>query len=353
MMFAGRAATVRRWIRSLGEACLARDPLAAHCAAWAAALTGDQESLGHLLAVIEKSESEEPLPDGMKSLRSSAALLRAAFGFDGLPDMRASAAAAVELEDDPATSWYALARVAHGYTLYLSAAGGAAAALQAALRCEAAAPMVRMTALAVAALIACEEGRPQQAEELAGAARDVRVRNGLAETQQSSFVNIALGAIHHHHARAEAAQREFEHALRLRRGWPSLSPWPTLDIFIRMACAQAEAGDRAGAAASLAEARNLLAGHPRGADALAARIGAAERLLHRASLRGPLAEPLTDREEAVLRLLRGPLSVPEIGRELHLSPNTIKTHMRAIYRKLGVGTRHDAIKQARLLGLVL
>jgi LuxR family maltose regulon positive regulatory protein len=120
-----------------------------------------------------------------------------------------------------------------------------------------------------------------------------------------------------------------------------------------MACAQAEAGDRAGAAASLAEAKNLLAGHAHGTGALAARIGAADRLLHRASLRGPLTDPLTEREEAVLRLLRGPLSVPEIGRELHLSPNTIKTHMRAIYRKLGVGTRHDAIKQARLMGLVL
>jgi LuxR family maltose regulon positive regulatory protein len=120
-----------------------------------------------------------------------------------------------------------------------------------------------------------------------------------------------------------------------------------------MACVQAEAGDRAGAAASLAEAKHLLAGHAQGTGALAARIGAAERLLHRVVPHGALPDSLTEREEAVLRLLRGPLSVPEIGRELHLSPNTIKTHMRAIYRKLGVGTRHDAIKQARLMGLVL
>ena len=46
---------------------------------------------------------------------------------------------------------------------------------------------------------------------------------------------------------------------------------------------------------------------------------------------------------AVLRLLRGSLSLREIGQELYLSQNTIKTHTRAIYRKLGVSTRHDAI----------
>lgn len=353
MVFAGRAATVRRWVRLLGEDCIAGDPLAAHCAAWAAALTGDQESLSRWLAVIEKNGSEGPLPDGMRSLESSAALLRATFGFDGIPDMRASAVSAAELEDDPATSWYALARVAHGYSLYLSAADGAAAALRSALLCEAAAPMVRMTALAIAALIACEEGRLQQAEELADSARELRTQGSLAGTQQSCFVHTAVGAIHYQRARAAEAQREFEDALRVRRGWLRLSPWPTVDIFIRMACAQADAGDRAGAAASLAEAKNLLAARPDGAEALYARVSAVERLLQHTSPGGPLIEPLTEREEAVLRLLRGPLSVPEIGRELHLSPNTIKTHMRAIYRKLGVGTRHDAIKQARLMGLIL
>jgi LuxR family maltose regulon positive regulatory protein len=45
----------------------------------------------------------------------------------------------------------------------------------------------------------------------------------------------------------------------------------------------------------------------------------------------------------VLGLLGGSLSLREIGRELYVSQNTIKTHIRAIYRKLGVSTRHDAI----------
>jgi ATP/maltotriose-dependent transcriptional regulator MalT len=48
-------------------------------------------------------------------------------------------------------------------------------------------------------------------------------------------------------------------------------------------------------------------------------------------------------------LLRGTLSIREIGMELHLSVNTIKTHTRSMYRKLGVASRRDAIEWARLL----
>lgn len=59
------------------------------------------------------------------------------------------------------------------------------------------------------------------------------------------------------------------------------------------------------------------------------------------------AEPLTAREETVLRLLHGPLSLREIGQELSVSHNTIKSHTRAIYRKLGVSNRREAIQRCR------
>ena len=65
-----------------------------------------------------------------------------------------------------------------------------------------------------------------------------------------------------------------------------------------------------------------------------------------------LGEPLTEREIRVLRLLRGSLTLPEIGAELGLSPNTIKTRTQVIYRKLGVGTRQDAISQGQLIGIL-
>jgi DNA-binding NarL/FixJ family response regulator len=65
------------------------------------------------------------------------------------------------------------------------------------------------------------------------------------------------------------------------------------------------------------------------------------------------AESLTAREETVLRLLCGPLPQREIGRELDVSMNTIKSHTRAIYRELGAADRRDAIQCARQLGILL
>ena len=64
------------------------------------------------------------------------------------------------------------------------------------------------------------------------------------------------------------------------------------------------------------------------------------------------AEPLTERETDVLRMLQGTLSLRDIGRELYLSPNTIKTHTRTLYRKLEVSDRQDAVSRGRELGLL-
>lgn len=60
-----------------------------------------------------------------------------------------------------------------------------------------------------------------------------------------------------------------------------------------------------------------------------------------------LVEQLTDRELAVLRYLPSGLSQRDIARELYVSINTVRTHCRAVYRKLGVGDRHAAVQAAR------
>lgn len=54
----------------------------------------------------------------------------------------------------------------------------------------------------------------------------------------------------------------------------------------------------------------------------------------------------------MLRLLQGTLSRRKIGQELFLSANTIKTHARAIYRKLGVSTRQEAVERGREMGIL-
>jgi LuxR family maltose regulon positive regulatory protein len=61
---------------------------------------------------------------------------------------------------------------------------------------------------------------------------------------------------------------------------------------------------------------------------------------------------LTARELAVLRLLPTRLSTREIGRELHVSVNTVRSQVRSVYRKLGATSRAEAVTQARQLGLL-
>jgi LuxR family maltose regulon positive regulatory protein len=65
-----------------------------------------------------------------------------------------------------------------------------------------------------------------------------------------------------------------------------------------------------------------------------------------------LAEPLTEREQRILRYLPTMLSNAEIGAEVFVSLNTVKTHLRSIYRKLGANGRADAVEQARAHGLL-
>ena len=65
-----------------------------------------------------------------------------------------------------------------------------------------------------------------------------------------------------------------------------------------------------------------------------------------------LVEPLSQSEIRVLRYLPTNLSAGEIGRELSVSLNTVRTHTRHIFAKLGVHRRTDAVTRARALGLL-
>jgi LuxR family maltose regulon positive regulatory protein len=72
----------------------------------------------------------------------------------------------------------------------------------------------------------------------------------------------------------------------------------------------------------------------------------------RAAAPGPLVVPLSEREQVVLRYLSSRLSAGEIADELYVSLNTVKTHIKSIYRKLDTNRRWDAVKRARQLQLL-
>ncbi len=75
-------------------------------------------------------------------------------------------------------------------------------------------------------------------------------------------------------------------------------------------------------------------------------------VLGRRSPARDLVDPLTERERLALRYLASSLSNTEIAAALYVSVNTVKTHQRAVYRKLGADGRRDAVRRARALGLL-
>ncbi|MGH3161959.1 MAG: LuxR C-terminal-related transcriptional regulator, partial [Streptosporangiaceae bacterium] len=131
-----------------------------------------------------------------------------------------------------------------------------------------------------------------------------------------------------------AAESALERALDLAEPNRALSPFllsPVLEMLER------HASHRTAHASLIAEIRSLLAG---------------TRLMPRPSSPGPLAEPLSGSEIRVLRYLPTNLTAPEIARELSVSPNTVKTHIKNLYAKLGTHRRAGAVERARTLGLL-
>jgi LuxR family transcriptional regulator, maltose regulon positive regulatory protein len=64
-----------------------------------------------------------------------------------------------------------------------------------------------------------------------------------------------------------------------------------------------------------------------------------------------MVETLSERELEVLRLLRSELSGPEIAGQLIVSLNTLRTHTKNIFNKLGVNSRRAAVRRAEELDL--
>jgi LuxR family maltose regulon positive regulatory protein len=88
-----------------------------------------------------------------------------------------------------------------------------------------------------------------------------------------------------------------------------------------------------------------------GASGYLRRVQAAAGGAPRASTAAPI-DPLSDRELDVLRLLGSDLGGPEIARELFISLNTLRTHTKNVYAKLGVASRREAVRRGADLGLL-
>ena len=210
-------------------------------------------------------------------------------------------------------------------------------------------------ALGYLALIAAEGGdREGVAARLAQVQRLREDDEAVGEHFVAAIALLAEGRMLESGGAYEAAAPVLERAVALgERGAGRLE---IADALLSLAAVQRARGRRDQARALVLEARRQAdalrrAGPRRGPPGRArARAAAPRRRRGRAPARR--REALTDSELAVLRLLPTALSQRELGEELYISVNTVKTHCRNIYAKLRVGSREQAVGRARELGLL-
>ena len=349
-----RRATVVRWLQALPEEAILADPPLAFVAAWTDGFSGaPKQQVDRWLAAVEDPAWDGDLPDGISSLAFGAALAQAVLVFDDVGRAVRAARRAVELAGPRPSRSRWMAQAALGQALYLCGQPAQARApLEEVVQQLAPAdqPHAFVTSLAVLSLLAGVGDDDQTAAVLARRAAEVAEAHGLGAEPISGIVHLALGRALAPLGQLTEAETELGWALdRFRTESMAVFRAPAL---LLLAAARADHGDRYGARGLLHQARALIEGL---ADpgAMPARLEQAQRELDRAQHGGRQpAAPLTERELAVLRLLPTRLSTAEIGRELSVSVNTIRSQVQAIYRKLEVGTRTDAVDHARRLGLL-
>ena len=195
----------------------------------------------------------------------------------------------------------------------------------------------------LAAVVDMESGNRAAAAQHAAASLEHADGHGVAEAPQLSISHAILARTTSNPERRTAAA---ERAVELARRAPE--PFTFGYVLTLIGDAACERDDPVGPEL-LREASAAL---DRCADAgivgpALARIEARHGLNTQSVAQSGLVEELTDRELAVLRYLPTSLSQREIASELYVSLNTVKTHCKAIYRKLGVDGRKPAIQAAR------
>jgi LuxR family maltose regulon positive regulatory protein len=204
--------------------------------------------------------------------------------------------------------------------------------------------------LALLSLLADDDGDEVTAASLAQQGMDAAEAEGISFDPLIGTVYIALGRATARRGGLAEAEQLLERALQILEGMSGFVV-QYVQALLEIASIRRARGETASAHAMVDQARELISQF---ADPgmLPLLLDSTERGMRRtARRRVEAAEPLTERELVVLRLLPTRLSNREIGRELYVSMNTIRSHVQVIYRKLGVATREEAVARGRELGL--
>ena len=345
----GAGRTLMRWVRTLPEDRIVEHPELAVAAATAVMLVGghtiEQRRLLRL-ADVERADAY---------VETVARLVRAVTIDGGVRQAVIDGRRAVALAEAHADEILTGALTAYARALFF--AGELDEAWAVAVRTlEHPAIERHVPSLVVArstlALVAVERGRLASARGHAEQAKAAVGRIGTSRSWLGANASAARGAV----LAAEGSLAEAEHELAAAERFfcdevATVHHTWLLVLLARVRVGRGRLGD---AETTLNAARHALdelsdSGHA------ASFADTVERELQEASGRaagGQLLEPPSAAELAVLRLMATDLSNREIGERLFLSPNTIRSHTRALYHKLGVHSRTDAIARATALDLL-
>jgi LuxR family maltose regulon positive regulatory protein len=348
----GRTATVARWLALFSPEELTASPALVVTSAWCALTAGDVGAVDQWAAAAERFSPDSKLPDGTP-VAAKIALLSALVAKHGLARVRDDADVALELDDD-----HSLFRVPallfRGVALrLLGDAEGARDSLEEGVRRgELLVPAVAAQCLAQLALIAADTADWAGAERLADRAMRLVDEHEIGERPANAPVFAAAAYVHARVGATSLAKHEAKHAVALLESFVGVAPWGAIETSILLARATLLFGDGAAAREHLSDARRDLDAYP-DPGTLPARLDEVEA---QATVTdrpvGLTLAPLTDAELRVLRYLPTHLSFAEIAEELFVSRNTVKTQAIAIYRKLEVSSRGQAVERARTLGLI-
>ena len=351
----GQTATVRGWLEVLPEDFVCHTAPLAIVEAWIYALQGERKETERSLKLAESSPYQGVLPDGTPSVEAGVTLVRGFFGYGGVGAWVEAAERAIRMESGQASSRTALACIGLGMGRYCSGdTEDARMLLEEGLGLTTNdLPVLRIAMLSFLSFAVLDGGETGEAESLARKACALVDGFNLHRLPQAGLATIALGRVLAKRGDLAGAKMELETGLSARRDLPAMSPWPTLVGLLALADVLITRGDGREAQTVLTEARAILEMYP-DAGIFPELLGRQEQRLRktRSDRSGSTDGRLTERELEVLDLLQTELSVSELGKLLYVSPSTIKSHVKCVYRKLGVSSRKEAVEQSKHLELI-
>ena len=352
----GRLTTVSGWLDLLPDQTVVGDPRLCLARTWIALDRGRLEDVGRWIDAAEAGIAAGGADS--VTMKAEVAVLRAVqrFKIGEVAEAVDVARRAIHLDPGDSPLGRSAAYCIYGAALYWSgdtAEAGSAFSQAVDLADEVGNHLGRTYALGYLAMISTEQGQGADAEGLIQRATGDDEDFPVGEHFVAMMPLIATARMLDQRGEAGPADAAAQRAVALsRRGGGRLEVAKAL---LTRAEILHHLGDREEAAASLEEARTVLQDcrDPAAAKQLLAKVQSPTlKGESRGSHEPGPGEELTKKELEVLRLLRTPLSLREIAGHLYVSLNTVKTHQRALYRKLNVATRTKAVERARELGLL-